>query len=236
MREHLPSDQISDYLFNGHLSYPDNDRLPEELDLFINELEKTLAIVPEPNESRMLANRSLFLTLGAELATQQEPKKGWFASFGTLWPKLLWQSAVYAIFLLMLLLGVRMVSANSLPGEQLYLIKLSLEPVDAIFQDQEQWEQKIEARRRQEVLLLIKHQGEAKVYFEGMLEETASGWQMMALPLVLTPEQQEIAHLRCEGHPVKVQGQVSKGSLQIIDLTPTCLELDRVQLAKNREK
>jgi hypothetical protein len=237
MREHSPSDnghdQISDHLFNGHLSYSDNDELSEELGAFIKELEKTFAIVPEPNESRMLANRSLFLTLGAELATQQEPKKVWF---GWLWQRLLWQSGVLAVFLLMSLLGVRMVSANSLPGEQLYLIKLSLEPLDAIFQDQEQWEQKMEARRREEVQQLVKHQGEAKVYFEGMLEQTAAGWQMMELPLVLTPEQQQIALLRCQGRPVKVQGKVSKGSLQIIHLTPTCLEVDRIQLADNGEE
>jgi hypothetical protein len=236
MKEHSPSDnghdQISNYLFNGHLSYSDNDKLPEELGIFINELEKTFAIVPEPNQSRMLANRSLFLTLGAELAMQQEPKKVWFG-IDRLWQRLLWQGGVLAVFLLMSLLGIRMVSANSLPGEDLYLIKLSLEPLDGIFQNREQWEQKMGARRRQEVQQLMNDQREAKVYFEGVLEETVRGWQMMELPLVLTPEQQEIAHQSCYGHAVKVQGKVSKGSLQIIHLTPTCLELESIQLAKN---
>lgn len=237
MRQHSPSDngrdQISDYLSSGHLSIADNDELSEELGAFIKELEETLAVVPEPNESRMRANRSLFLTLGAELATQQESKK---VRFGRLWQRLLWQSGVLVVFLLMSLLGIRIVSANSLPGEQLYLMKLSMEPLDAIFQDQEQWEQKIEARRRQEVQQLVKRQGEAKVYFEGMLEETTGGWQIIELPLLLTPEQQQLALLSCQGRAVKVQGNVSKGSLQITHLTPTCLEVDTIELAENGEE
>lgn len=225
MRQHSPSD-------NGHLSYSDNDELSEELAAFIKELEETLAVVPEPNESRMRANRSLFLTLAAE-TMQQDPKK---IRFGRIWQRLLWQSGILAVFLLMSLLGIRMGSANSLPGEQLYLIKLSMEPLDAIFQDQEQWEQKIETRRRQEVQQLVKRQGEAKVYFEGMLEETSGGWQMIELPLVLTLEQQQLAHLSCQGRAVKVQGNVSGGSLQVIHLTPTCLEVETIELAENGEE
>lgn len=236
MRQHSPPDngrdQISDCLFNGHLSYSDDDELPKELAVFIKELEEAFAVVPEPNESRMRANRSRFLTLAAQ-ATQQEPKKVWF---GRLWQRVLWQSGILVAFLLMSLLGVRIVSANSLPGEELYLIKLSLEPLDALFYSKEQWEQKVEAQRRQEVQQLLKRQGEAKVYFEGMLQETAGGWQMMELPLALTPEQQELAYLSCEGRPVKIQGEVSKGSLQIIHLTPTCLEVDKIQLAENGEE
>jgi hypothetical protein len=237
MRQDSPSDngrdQISDSLSSGHLSSADNDELSEELGAFIKELEETLAVVAEANESRMRANRSLFLTLGAELATQQVSKK---IRFGRLWQRLLWQSGILVVFLLMSFFGIKIVSANSLPGEQLYLMKLSMEPLDAIFQDQEQWEEKIEARRRQEVQQLVKRQGEAKVYFEGMLEETSGGWQIIELPLLLTPEQQLLALLSCQGRAVKVQGNVSKGSLQITHLTPTCLEVDTIELAENGEE
>lgn len=195
---------------------------PEAFASFAEELQRTLGPVPPRSESRARANRAAFLTAGAELSATPRTRRGWHPSWGWIFR----QALAFASLLLMMLGGVRLTSAASLPGDELYPLKLGIEQVDALFRDPITWERHHQERRRTEVALLLKNGRVAEVSFEGVLVERAKGeWYVEGAPVRLNAEQEQLALVSCPGSPTKLEGMVANGQLYLTELTPTCFPL-----------
>lgn len=221
-----------------------NDNLPPDDDWhdFTNALEEAFATIPAPNKSRMQAHRSAFLTAGIQMATPSPAptrprfwrrlRFWWRLRF---WRRLLWQTSLLTMFLLISLVGTTLASANSLPGDNLYLMKLGIEQVDGKFRNADEWQQYVEERRRLEVQRLIEKRREAPVIFQGILTRTDQQWRIDSLSLQLTPEQEAYANQVCPNRPVRVIGKVASGRLHLSHLIPTCLQVETVQVVSQEE-
>lgn len=191
---------------------------PEALDdPLVADLRAALAPVPPPDARRLRAHRSAFLTAGAALAPA--PRSRWRRVRRVV---LRYGSALVAM-LLCFLIGGRAVSASSLPGDDLYLMKLGIEQVDALFLGSDT----LEARRQAEVRQLAA-QGESAPYvaFQGLLERAPGGdWRLGGVPLLLTRDQQRLVQHSCADRPVKAQGSVVDGIFRPTHLTPTCIQV-----------
>lgn len=201
---------------------PGEAPLPPELESLLGRaLAEELAPVPPPDERRMLANRSAFLTAGIELAApapRPEARPFWMAlgrQLGLAW-----------VLVLCLLVGGRLLAARALPGDTLYPVKLGMAQADRLFMDAPTWEAAQEARLQQEAIQQAMQGRAATVEFEGILEQKPGGvWEIAGLLVPLDREQEALARQLCPGWPVRVRGSLVNGAVQLELLTPTCMEV-----------
>lgn len=218
MTIHPPTDDTS-----IPITYPGGDEeVPEAVAPLAVELRRALGPVPPRSESRARANRAAFLTAGAELAAPPRASRRWHPS----WLWIFRQAVAFALLLIVMLGGVRVTSASSLPGDELYPLKLGIEQVDALFWEPRRWEQHRQERRRTEVALLLQSGRVERVAFEGVLAETVQGqWYVGGVQVGLNAEQEQFALFSCPGSPTRLEGTVANGQLYLLELTPTCLQL-----------
>lgn len=213
-----PNNPLEDRRKMQYERYELDERDPV-LEALAEELETVLAVVPARDERRARANRSAFLTAAArQFAPRPSPMH-------RLWRRMLMQVATLLLFMSVSWLSVRVASAGSLPGDNLYPFKLTMERVEVLFYGEERWERRAQSRRLEEVMTLVESGRVAQVDFEGTLQRGNDGqWYIDQVPITFAPEQQALMQRMCG--PVRVQGVVANGQLQVAYLTPSCLSLD----------
>lgn len=200
---------------------PFSDFFEDELNALVQaELQQAWRDVPPRNSALVARQRAAFIAAGVRLAEQAK----WLQL------KLLSRTAFrYAAIVLFTLLstfiGARVVSAQSLPGDRLYPVKLSLESVDGLFYGGEAWEAQQEARRLQEVLDMVARGESTLVNFVATPFQTDDGqWYVGAVRLVVTSEQNRMLRNQCTSANTRVivMGQISDGKIFARGLTPSC--------------
>lgn len=201
--------------------HPSPDFFESELTHLVQrELTEAWHDLPSATPSAMERHKAAFIAAGVQLAQQAK----WLRV------KLLSKTALrYAAIVLFTLIstfiGARMVSAQSLPGDQLYPVKLSLESVDGLFYSSEAWQSRQEERRLAEVLMIVTQGESAVVNFVAtpFLHDDGQ-WYVGTVPLILTAEQSGMLGNQCpqRDNSVRVYAQVTSGRIYARAITPTC--------------
>lgn len=171
--------------------------------------------VPSPSLAR---GRELFLREAARLRRRERVarwKVQWrrFLQGLTLSPVVRrgWAVAVLTVTILACLMGwgVVVASAQSLPGDPLYPMKLAVERVQLTFtfdpEERAQLEEQFQARRVQEARALLQMGRKAKVHFEGLIEEMNDDiWVVRGLQVTL-------------GEDTRVEGDAQVGAEVAVD-------------------
>lgn len=200
---------------------PSPDFFESELTHLVQvELTEAWRDLPPPNPTVMDRHKAAFIAAGVQLAQQAK----WLRL------KLLSKTALrYAAIVLFTLMstfvGARMAAAQSLPGDRLYPVKLSLESVDGLFYGNEAWQTHQEERRLAEVMT-IASQGESAVvnFVATPFLHDDGQWYVGTFPLILTAEQSGMLGSQCpqRDNSVRVYAQVSNGKIYARAITPTC--------------
>ena len=138
-------------------------------------------------QSAQMRSRAKFLTSAAAI-DPATPKRG--LRFNPFHMRLAASTAILVgIFAAILLLGTGLASANSLPGDMFYPVKIMVEQMQInMVQDSPariEMEEGYDDRRQQEVVKLTKLQRREQVTFSGFLQDEGDGkWSVGSIPLV----------------------------------------------------
>jgi hypothetical protein len=200
---------------------PSPDFFEDELTHLVQkELQEAWQALPPPEPSRMATHRAAFIAAGVQLAQQAKWLKVRLLTKTTLR-----YAAIIVLLLMTSFVGARAVSAQSLPGDRLYPVKLSLESVDMLFYGGEQWEARQEERRLSEVLTMVDEGEQATVSFIAVPTRAADGqWYIGTVPLVVSSEQSTMLSNQCQQreHRVQIYGEVRDGTIIARAITPGC--------------
>ncbi len=200
---------------------PSPDFFESELTHLVQlELNEAWRDLPAPDPSVMERHKAAFIAAGVQLAQQAK----WLRV--KLLSKTAFRYAAIILFTLMsTFIGARAVSAQSVPGDRLYPVKLSLESVESLLYHGETWQKEQERRRLSEVLVIAARGGSAVVYFEATPFVSAEGqWYVSTVPLVLSADQTRTLDNQCpqRGNRVGISAQVRDGKIYVRGITPSC--------------
>lgn len=199
---------------------PSPDFFEDELNHLVqNELRALWQDVPPRESSLVERQRTAFIEAGVRLAQQAK-----WVQMKLVSRTALRYAAIVCFTLLSTFIGARVATAESLPGDRLYPMKLSLESVDGLFYGQEVWETQQEARRLQEIFTIAVRGESAVVNFVATPIESDGDWYVGATPLIVTTEQNQRLRNQCDGQEtnVRILGQVSNGKIYAQVITPSC--------------
>jgi hypothetical protein len=200
---------------------PSPDFFEDELTHLVQtELENAWRDIPPRDPTMVERQRATFIAAGVRLGQQAKWMQVKFLS-----KTALRYAAIVIFTLLSTFVGARVVSAQSLPGDRLYPVKLSLESVDGLFYGGERWHDQQEARRLDEVLTIAAQGESAVVNFVASPFLTDDGqWYVGAVPLMVTAEQNRMLHNQCAERDtsIRIFAQVIDGKIYARAITPSC--------------
>ena len=162
-------------------------------------------------------NRSRTRVLGRAAQLRKKSTRGWFARL----PRLAFNLAAVVIVLVVGLFSLNSASAQALPGDTLYPLKLSIENLwlrtAASPQARQNLETAFQQRRIEEVRQLLTLGREENVQFQGVLvkQQTVSGtttqrWTVSDIEVTLSAETEVVGEIKI-GMLVEVQGVTQPG-------------------------
>lgn len=200
---------------------PSPDFFEDELNHLVTAgLQEVWRDLPPPDANRMASQRAAFIAAGVRLAQQAK-----WLQVRLVTKTSLRYAAILVLTLLTSFVGARAASAHSLPGDQLYPVKLSLESVDILFYGGEQWEATQAERRLSEVLTMAAEGESAMVSFAASPTQAADGqWFIGTVPLIVSAEQSAMLDNQCPQRDdnVQIYGQVHDGKIFARAITPGC--------------
>jgi len=200
---------------------PSLDFFEDELTHLVqSELKRAWYQLPPREPTIVATQKAAFVAAGVRLAKQAK-----WLRLKLLSTTALRYAAIVVFTFMSTFVGARVVSAQSLPGDRLYPVKLSLESVDGLFYGSEAWDDQQEERRLAEVIMMAAQGESAMVSFVATPFQTDEGqWFVGTVPLMVTTEQNGMLQNQCAEREtsVRVFGQVSDGVIYARAITPSC--------------
>src|SRR3990170_321006 len=194
--------------------FPD---LADELRPLINTAQVARSISDDhvPN-SAIQRSRARMLRKAVQLRSRSQPR----IFLGRL-PRLAFAALALALAVFLTWQGLLIASAQALPGDSLYPVKLTAEDLSLRIASSAEAKRAItarfEQRRVDEVAELLVMGRVVKVQFEGLLaKQTSERWSVDSLPVMLTPQTRVVGD-PVDGTVVRVVGSTQAGGLVVAD-------------------
>ncbi len=173
-----------------------------------------------PSKDAQIRSRISFINR----AYQPEARPGFFQSL-----HLRLATTIIIALIAFGLVGTTLTSAQSLPGDVLYPVKLAFEQVQLNFaggpQQRMQLQEDFDQRRAEEVDRLKQAGRRTVVSFSGVLTQNSGQWQVAGITLDLSGQQTAQA-AGWENLVVQVSGELDGMTVHVTDITPRVLTFD----------